>query len=149
MKKRKKASKSPCQLSLAYLRKQGWVCGITERFNRFANIRQDLWGFVDIMAVRQGELLAVQTTSTPHLNDHLAKLRSEKVVGNVRLLLSVPGCRVVLHGWALRGDRGKRKTFTLKEIPVTLETLNDGPWLKQVLDDVKKNPGWVPMPAKE
>ena len=47
-------SLSPTQRTLRELRDQGRICGIVERFNRFAGthgIRQDLFGFIDIIAL--------------------------------------------------------------------------------------------------
>ena len=50
------ASKSPTQLSLAKLREEGWFCWITEHYNYYARKKQDLWGFVDIIALKPGQI---------------------------------------------------------------------------------------------
>jgi hypothetical protein len=55
---------SPTKRTLAKLRKEGYLCAIVEKFNRFAGIRQDLFGFIDILAIREGEIIGVQTTSS-------------------------------------------------------------------------------------
>lgn len=72
---------SPTELSLRQLRKYGWTVAIVERFNPHARIRQDLYGFADILAVKalgeSGGILAIQTTSGGHHNDHLLKLHRE------------------------------------------------------------------------
>ena len=58
------ASKSPTQRSLEYLREQGYFCAVVEKWNSFTKQRQDLWGWCDILAIRENEVLAVQVTST-------------------------------------------------------------------------------------
>jgi len=45
---------SPTQRTLRQLRQEGRICGIVERFNRFGGefgIRQDLFGFIDLIAL--------------------------------------------------------------------------------------------------
>lgn len=77
VKKRKVASKSPMQRTLAELRKQGAVCGIVEKFNKFANVRQDLFGCIDIVALRDNAIVGVQCTSASNHADHLKKCIAE------------------------------------------------------------------------
>ena len=55
---------TPTQRSLKYLREQGYTVAIVERWNAFAKIRQDLFGFIDLLAIKPGETLAVQTTAS-------------------------------------------------------------------------------------
>ena len=54
---------SPTQRSLAHLRALGYRVAIVERWNPFARIRQDLFGVLDLLAVKDGEILGVQVTS--------------------------------------------------------------------------------------
>lgn len=54
---------SPTQRSLAVLRERGYIAQVVERWNPFARIRQDLFGVVDVLAVGNGETIAVQCTS--------------------------------------------------------------------------------------
>lgn len=58
------AGTSPTQNSLASLRAQGYTCWIVEYWNAFSRKRVDLFGMFDIIAIRQDETLAVQTTTT-------------------------------------------------------------------------------------
>lgn len=57
---------TPTQRTLAWLRAQGYVCGITEHWNQFARIRQDLFGFIDILAInhKQSGVIGVQATAS-------------------------------------------------------------------------------------
>ncbi|HQV57391.1 MAG TPA: hypothetical protein PKV27_05220, partial [Ilumatobacteraceae bacterium] len=60
-------STSPTTLSLKALRDAGYTVAIVEHFNPHMRIRQDLFGFIDIIAIRPGETLAVQTTSRSNM----------------------------------------------------------------------------------
>ena len=71
---------SPTQLSLKKLKDEGYLVAITEHWNPFARIRQDMFGFCDIMAIRDKEILFVQTTSATNVN---ARIIVEN--GNVKL----------------------------------------------------------------
>lgn len=86
---------SPAQRSLKYLRDKGYTVAITEKWNPHARVRQDLFGFVDLLAVRDGQTLAVQTTSASNLADRRKKVIEHE---NLPILLSA-GWQVVIHGW--------------------------------------------------
>jgi ribosome assembly protein YihI (activator of Der GTPase) len=45
--------KSPTQLSLEKLRADGYLAEVVERFVPGANIRKDLWGWVDIDTIEK------------------------------------------------------------------------------------------------
>ena len=104
---KKKSAISPMQRSLKALREQNWIAAITEHYNFFAHIRQDLWGLCDILCLKKGKMLAVQTTTGANL-----AARKIKVLANPNYpLLKSTGCGIELHGWSLKGKRGKRKTW--------------------------------------
>ena len=42
---------SPTQLSLKKLREEGYTVAVVEHWNSFARIRQDLFGFIDLLAL--------------------------------------------------------------------------------------------------
>lgn len=98
---------TPTQRSLKLMRDQGYLCAITERWNPHAHIRQDLWGFCDVLCVRAGEVVAVQTTSGANVATRIAKMRS---LPSLPVVLSA-GVKVVVHGWRKVGARGKRKLW--------------------------------------
>ena len=115
---------SPTARSLAQLRKYGWTPAVVEKFNPGARVRQDLFGFLDVVCLRQGVpgLLGIQVTTTGHMADRFTKMTSDAVIDRVRLWLDA-GNQVEIHGWAKRGPRGKRKTWTLTRRVVTLGDL--------------------------
>ena len=85
---------SPTQRSLKYLRDEGWTVAITEKWNPHVRIRQDLFGFIDLLAIRKGETLAVQTTSTG-VSSRIKKIMESDYLPKVR----DAGWRIVVHGW--------------------------------------------------
>jgi hypothetical protein len=86
---------SPTQRSLKYLREQGYLAEVVERWNAFARIRQDLFGCIDILALREGETLAVQTTSWAHVPDRARKVRANPGLP----AMQAAGWRIEVHGW--------------------------------------------------
>ena len=98
---------SPTQRTLKLLRAQGWTVQIVERWNPFAKIRQDLFGGIDLVALKPGVCLGVQCTSATNHSARVAKLRAEpKLAAWV-----ASGCRLEVISWGLKGERGKRKTW--------------------------------------
>lgn len=113
---------SPTQRSLKRLRELGYVAQVVERWCPFSRRRIDLWGIVDIMAVHPGAgVLAVQATSGNGGN-HAA--RRDKAMENENLpTILEAGVQFELWSWAKRGPRGKRKLWTLRREPITLDDL--------------------------
>lgn len=105
---------SPTERTKAKLKSEGWpLIAVVEHWNPFAHIRQDLFGFIDVLAVRDNEILAVQTTTGGNV-----AARIQKIAGNsaCRIWLDSPSRRIEVHGWAKRGGRGKRKLWTCRVI---------------------------------
>jgi carbonic anhydrase len=88
-------SMSPTERTLAYLRKLGYSAVVTERWNPFAKIRQDLFGIVDVLAVRRGETLAVQCTSATNVAARVNKIAAHESTPRLR----EAGWRLEVHGW--------------------------------------------------
>lgn len=110
---------SPTQRSLAMLRNDGWLCQIVEVWNAHAMRRIDLFGAIDILAIRPGEILGVQTTSGDNVSKRLAKLKAEPKIA----MWLAAGGKVAVHGWRKVGARGARKLWECRVEEVTLETL--------------------------
>jgi carbonic anhydrase len=96
---------SPTQLSLKKLKADGYVCQITERWNAFAKIRVDLFGFIDVLAIKENETLAVQTTSYSNISARVKKISDHDNVGAVRKA----GWKIHVHGWHKVGSRWECK----------------------------------------
>lgn len=93
------ASKSPTQRSLEYLRDLDYHCEVVEKWNPWKRIRQDLWGWCDILAIRKGEVLAVQVTSSG-VASRIKKIQESDTVAKVR----DAGIRIEVHGWTKRAN---------------------------------------------
>jgi|688.fasta_scaffold423011_2 hypothetical protein len=102
---------SPTQLSLAQLRADGWFCWITEHWNSYARIRQDLWGFVDIIALKPNQILGVQTTTASNMAARCRKIADHENVGKVR----ESGVMLHVHGWHMDA-KTKKWSCKVKDI---------------------------------
>lgn len=105
---------TPTRRSLEHLRKAGWLVAVVERWNPHAKIRQDLFGFADLLAVKDNTVMLVQTTTAPNVAARVAKILAEP---RARLWFA-PTRTIMVHGWAKRGPRGKRKVWTVQEHPI-------------------------------
>ena len=103
------SSLTPTQRTLAYLREEGYTCAIVERWNSHARIRQDLFGFIDILAIKPGETLAVQCTSTG-VAERVKKIQESEYLPKVR----EAGWKILVIGW--RKNSKGRYTMRLLDI---------------------------------
>ena len=55
---------SPTSRSLEVLREQGYTVEVVEKWNSFTKTKKDLFGFIDILAIKRDETLAVQATAS-------------------------------------------------------------------------------------
>lgn len=119
----------PVQRSLKHLRKQGWTCTVVERWKpvfdkktgtlRPYGVRVDAFGFGDILACNPDEVLKgeecgialIQATDATSFAKHLLKILPLPELQKWK----DAGGRAILHGWGKRGERGKRKVWTLRE----------------------------------
>jgi hypothetical protein len=92
--------KSPTQRTLAEMRKRGYqLVAVTERWNAFAHIRQDLFGIVDVLCIRDQEICAVQTTSYSNVPARVNKITEHASTP----ILRKAGVRLLVHGWRKHG----------------------------------------------
>jgi hypothetical protein len=97
----------------------GYKAGVVERFIQAIHQRVDLFGCIDIVAIRehvQG-VLGVQSTTVDNESKRVAKAVK---IPALRTWLEA-GNRFEVHGWAKKGARGKRKTWSLNIIPIFLQ----------------------------
>lgn len=89
---------SPTQRSLARARKLGWLPAVVERWNPHARIRQDLFGFLDLVAL-DGEpgLLGIQATSSSNAAARVRKIQDLESDAPRRWLEA--GNRIEVWGW--------------------------------------------------
>ena len=99
---------SPTQRTLAELRKRGYTAEVTERWVPGANIRRDLFGFGDVLGLREAEVLMVQATSGDNVSKRVTKIAEHPNVDAVRKA----GIRIAVWGWR-RNAAGR---WTLREV---------------------------------
>ena len=102
---------TPTQRTLKYLRDQGYTAAVVEKWNPHARIRQDLFGFIDVLAIRGEETLAVQTTSSGNVSSRVKKIADAEDISAVRKA----GWSVVVHGWR-KNSKGR---WVLREVDVS------------------------------
>lgn len=116
---------SPTQRTLKSLRDDGYTAEVVEKWNAFARIRQDLFGIIDIVAVKPGiaGVLGVQTTSYSNVSARIKKALENKILP----IWVGAGNRFVVHGWkkGLRGEAALRTVeFTYDASSKTLQADN-------------------------
>lgn len=127
---------TPTARSMANLRKRGFRVGKVEQLVHMPGkpfpMKRDLFGFGDLLIMHPEEgIVMVQVTATGDMNRRQRKIegnptekdkpkteREEKLLRetaeNARIWRESGG-KILLHGWAKRGPRGKRKLWTLTE----------------------------------
>jgi hypothetical protein len=95
---------SPTELTLREMRNRGYKCAITEHWNPFAKIRQDLFGFIDVLCLGDNEVIGVQATSYSNISARVKKIAEHENVGLVRKA----NIRILVIGWH-KGDDNRWK----------------------------------------
>lgn len=108
---------SPTQRTLRWLREQGYTAAVVEHWNQYAHVRQDLFGFADVVALHPDHrgVLAVQCTTGANTGARTHKLGQ---LSPVELWIAT-GNRVWVVGWRQVGPRGKRKRWEPKVIDLS------------------------------
>ena len=107
-----KLKASPTQLSLKELRKTCAAVQVVEKWNPHAKIRQDLFGFIDILALHGVSTIAIQSTSWANVSSRAKKIAESPLVGAVR----EAGWTILIHGWR---KNAKTNRYELKTLDVS------------------------------
>ena len=101
-------ARSPTQCTMLEFRSRGWLVGVTEHWNHHVNIRQDLFGFVDIVAVDpSGMMHCVQATSWGNISTRMNKIM-DSIELRKRAELLCRHNRVAIVGWKQIGGKGSK-----------------------------------------
>lgn len=111
------AKLSPTQLSLKLMRERGYLCQVVEHWNPFARIRQDLFGFIDVLCIKEGEVVGVQTTSRSNISTRYNKIKDHE---NVWWVLD-SGIRILIQGW----EKNKSGRWEMREVEVRIEPMEE------------------------
>lgn len=96
------AGLSPTQLTVRNLKERGFLPAIVEKWNPHVKIRQDLYGFIDVIGVKDGETIGVQATTFKNRLARVKKCADHDNIGPVRdanWTLEVHGWRKVKNKW--------------------------------------------------
>lgn len=105
---------SPTARTLALLRGEGWDAEVVEKWNHVTRTRKDLYGFIDIVGVRDEETIGVQSTSYSNVSARIKKIQAEpKAVKWLRA-----NNRIQVQGW--RKIVGSRR-WTCRIVDLTLK----------------------------
>lgn len=103
---------SPTQLTLRKLKSEGYTTvEITERWNAWAKIRQDLFKIIDILAVKDGQTIGIQVTSKTNINARIKKIEESDHINNLR----DANWTILVHGWY----KNKSNHWEVKEVDVS------------------------------
>ncbi|MGD9996964.1 MAG: hypothetical protein AB7R77_05940 [Ilumatobacteraceae bacterium] len=101
---------SPTALTLRELRADGWLAEVVERWVPGANVRRDLFGGFDVLAIKNGTTLAVQVTTSDHVAARVRKIAELPHIGTIR----EAGWQLEVHGWHKDGRR-----WTVRKVDVS------------------------------
>ncbi len=87
--------RSPSALTAELLKADGWIVWTVERWIPGARIRVDLFGILDQIAIRDGEVLGLQPTSWSNVGARVKKIADAEHIGEVRKL----GWTLLVYGW--------------------------------------------------
>ena len=85
------------------LEEDGYLVENVEKYNTFSRRKNDLWGFIDFLAIKRDTILAVQVTSKDNMSSRRKKIAEHENVGKVR----EAGIRIEL--WGFYKEKGKRE----------------------------------------
>jgi len=114
------AGMSPTSRTLRTLKQQGAIAGVVERFNQFAGphgIRQDLFGFIDLIALEPARgIIGVQCCARSGHAAHRTKILENEIAPE----WLATGGRIEIWSWAKqkvkRGGKAERWTPKVEEI---------------------------------
>lgn len=108
---------SPTQLTTKVLRANGHTYSIVEKYNGHALCKQDLFGFIDILALSEDfGALGIQATTLDHRSERKQKIMSSKKAAT----WLKAGCPIQLWSW------GKKKKSRFWEVQIDAFMFNGG-----------------------
>lgn len=83
------------QRVLSLLRGRGYIAAVVEHYEAFSGHKHDLFGFIDILAVGDGETVGIQVTSRSNMASRRRKIRDAPELNE----LLIAGWRIELWGY--------------------------------------------------
>ena len=111
--------RSPTSRSLDKLRKEGFIAEVVEKWNMHSKTRKDLFGFIDILGIKEGATLAIQATTKGNISSRVKKIMDSD---NFETVLKA-GWEIEVWGWwknnknrwevkvhSIKGELGERRS---------------------------------------
>lgn len=95
------------QRTTKMMRDQGYMVATVEYFNYYTKRKKDLFGCIDLLAIGNGETIAIQVTSKSNMSARIKKIEASEALPE--MLRSK--WRILVHGW-WKGTNGR---YQLKE----------------------------------
>lgn len=95
------------QRTTKMMRDQGYMVATVEYFNYYTKRKNDLFGCIDLLAIGNGETIAIQVTSKSNMSARIKKIEASEALPE--MLRSK--WRILVHGW-WKGTNGR---YQLKE----------------------------------
>ena len=108
---------SPTQRSIKHLKEDGWLPAVVERWNPHARIRQDLYRFADVIAIKSGHRPKLIQITSSGWASRFTKVTEEPFA----LLCLQSGFDIEVHGW--RKLKTNRNRFTIKILSVEMKDM--------------------------
>jgi hypothetical protein len=115
----------PLQRSKAKLEEEGWKVWKVETWNQWSGRRIDLYNLMDLVAIRPdvNGVLGIQCCSEDiqlHIRKYLEGYTDNRGTfhgpNEFLPIWKAAGNKILIHSWVKRGERGKRKTWQLREV---------------------------------
>jgi hypothetical protein len=101
---------STTQLTLKHMRGRGYYAEVVERYNFFTKRKNDFAGFLDLICLRPGEVMGVQTTSLANISSRVKKIMEHE---NLEVVLAA-GIKIEVHGWVKKNNRWQVKVVEIE-----------------------------------
>ena len=123
---------SPTQRSLALLKKEGWTAQVVEKWIPQAMKRIDLFGCIDILAIKDMTILGIQACAGSSVSVRIAKALAEP---RLKIWL-LTGAQFEVWGWRKVGPRNKRKLWQVRRVVLcTTESPSGGSAIIKVVEE--------------
>jgi len=83
------------QRTIALMEERGYQCDTVESYNAFTRRKKDLFGIFDILAIGQGETIAIQLTSKSNMFTRIKKISESPMLPEIIR----SGWRILVIGW--------------------------------------------------
>jgi len=106
---------TPTSRTLDYYRQQGMPIEVVEKWNQWSKIRQDLFGFADLVTFDGQAVYLVQATSTGNMSARVKKILANPTA---ELWVQNKNRKIIVIGWRkyAQAKDGKWWRETIREI---------------------------------